>query len=40
MYMWSNLTTVIPDIALCRMVKIDKTSIDLFYYLLHYTLES
>lgn len=32
MYMWSNLTTVIPDMALCHIVKIDKTNIDSLYY--------
>lgn len=32
MYMWSSLTTVIPDIAICRVVKIDKTNIDLICY--------
>ena len=37
MYMWSCLTTVTPDIALCCVVKIDKTNIDLICYfaLLH-----
>ena len=32
MYMWSSLTTVIPDITICRVVKIDKTNIDLICY--------
>ena len=32
MYMWSSLTTVISDIALCCSVKIDKTNIDLICY--------
>lgn len=32
MYMWSSLTTVIPDIALCYVVKINKTNTDSLYY--------